>query len=300
MVSCPLCLSSNIKKITTLRKDDLVRLYSTIQVNISSLVSTDIDYQFCENCHLYFYNPMLTGDENFYNQLQHNDWYYSDDKEEFNFSKKFIAENAKVLEVGSGKGAFAKHLKTTNYTGLDFSTNAKKMAEINGIKIENEAIEKHAENNAEAYDVVCSFQVLEHVSNPKAFIEAKLKALKKGGTLIVALPAEDSFLKYTVNSMLNMPPHHVTRWSDRTLKFIAEHYQLECLEIYHEKMQPVHIGWYFSTLIRNAISKPAFIDLSVGGKFLLKVTGLLSRILARANNKYMLPDGHTVIAVYKK
>jgi len=90
-----------------------------------------------------------------------------------------------VLEVGCGKAAFAGHIpKSAEYAGLEFSTQAKEMALLRGIEIKNMSIEDFAikinENRdmeSAGFDVVCSFQVLEHVANPNQFLSAKIACL---------------------------------------------------------------------------------------------------------------------------
>jgi len=300
-MKCPLCESKKVIKIETIKKNDLINLYQKMtDIDFGYLINQDIDFCECENCNLRFYSPLITGDEKFYNSLQKFDWYYMDEKEEYIYAKDYIQPTDKVLEVGSGKGAFAKHIPTKDYIGLDFSKNAKKMAAENGIIIENEMIQDYAKKHTEEFDIVVSFQVLEHVSDPKSFIESKLQALKIGGKLIIAVPSEDSFLKYVNNGILNMPPHHVTRWSDKTFKYIADTYNLTIETIYHERVQDVHKKWYLSTFFRSALASNKLIDRSLKNKFISKGCSLLSRIFAKSLHDEMLPNGHTVLVVYRK
>ncbi|MFN3315825.1 MAG: class I SAM-dependent methyltransferase, partial [Raineya sp.] len=240
------------------------------------------------------------GDENFYNTLQKYDWYYSDIKKEFEVAQKYIKTTDKVLEVGSGKGNFAKYLNTANYIGLDFSQEAKRMAAENGIKIENDSIEDFSEKNMENFDVVASFQVLEHVKNPDKFIEAKLKALKKGGKLIFAVPNDGSFVGKVSNHALNMPPHHVSRWNRATFEFIAQKYHLKILAIDCEQMQPPHIHWWLATKIQAFFLKPKLIDLSLKRKILSKFSFFIVKFLKFFVNRKKLPFGHTITVVFQK
>jgi len=300
-MNCPLCINKSIKELETIDKNDLNMLYGKLtHIDFSYLLTEDLKYCECKKCKLRYYNPLITGDEKFYNSLQKFDWYYMDEKEEYYEAKKHIQSTDKVLEIGSGKGAFARHLPTKDYIGLDFSRNAKEMAAKNGIKIENEMIQDYADKNPNKFDVVVSFQVLEHVSSPKSFLEAKLKTLKVGGKMLIAVPSEDSFLKYTYNGILNMPPHHVTRWSDDTLKFIAGKYNLKLIELYHEEVQEVHKLWYLSTLIQNSILKPKLLNNSFTRKVVSKFSSLVARLLIKGLKDGMLPHGHTVLAVYQK
>jgi len=300
-VVCPLCESATSIFVNRVRKKDLLKIYKKfIKIDIGYLINSDIDYYECLKCGLRFYYPHITGDEMFYNALQKFDWYYMDEKEEYHFVKEYISNNDNVLEVGSGKGAFVKYLTTDKYIGLDFSENAKKMAAENGIIIENDTIENYAKFHEEEFDFVVSFQVLEHVSNPKSFIEASLRVLKLGGLLIVSVPSEDSFLKYAVNSILNMPPHHITRWRDKNFEFIAKKYNLELIDIFHEKVNEYHKLWYLHTLVRNSLKNYELIDVSLAGKFINKLSSFIAKVLMRGIKKEMLPTGHTVIAVFKK
>lgn len=302
-MNCPLCESKNTKVLETIDKNELSSLYRNFtNKDFSYLITQDLKYRECQQCKLRYFDPLITGDENFYNSLQKFDWYYMDEKDEYHEAKKYINSSDKVLEVGSGKGAFAKHLPTKDYIGLDFSENAKEMAFTNGVIIENKTIQEYVQDHSSTFDIVVSFQVLEHVSDPKSFIESKLHALKIGGKMIIAVPSEDSFLKYVNNGILNMPPHHVTRWSDDTLRFIANKYDLELLDIYHEKVQEAHKIWFLNTLIENSIFKNKLIDTSTSifKKVRTKIIGLLSKFLIRGLRDEMLPNGHTVIAIYEK
>ncbi len=300
-MNCPLCESVQINNLEEINKDDLTKLYKKMTgVDFSYLINKNINFCECGNCKLRFYDPLITGDEKFYNSFQKFDWYYMDEKDEYLEAKKYINSTDKVLEVGSGKGAFAKHLTSKDYIGLDSSKNAKLMAAKNGIHIENEMIQDYVKKHPDSFDVVASFQVLEHVSAPLSFIQAKVDALKVGGKMIVAVPSQDSFLKYAVNNILNMPPHHVTRWPDETLQFVADKYNLDLVTIYHEKLQNVHKLWFVKVLVDNSFMAPKLLSSSLIYRLISKVSSILARVLVRGLMDEMLPAGHTVIAVYQK
>ena len=300
-MKCLLCENTKIQKMETINKKDLIFLYKKIfQVHISYLVSQDIDFYKCPECSLGFFYPTITGDEKFYNSLQKFDWYYMNEKYEYEFAKQFIGPEDKVLEVGCGSGAFTKYLTTKNYVGLEFSENARKLALKNGIAVENISIQEYAKNHSGEFDVVVSFQVLEHVSDPKGFLEAKITCCRKGGRIIVVTPSENSFLKYAVNSALNLPPHHITRWSDETFYFFAKKYNLEIETINHEKVQELHKVWYLSTLFRTFLWSNKMIDISLANKIITTVINFISKKLAYKLKDEFLPFGHTVICVFSK
>ena len=94
-----------------------------------------------------------------------------------------------------------------------------------------EALADHAQHNPEHYDVVCAFQVLEHVTDPVAFINTAKACLKPGGLLIIGLPNYDSYLQHLVNFTLNAPPHHISWWQTETLRELGRQCHLNTLDI---------------------------------------------------------------------
>lgn len=300
-MTCPLCGSQATVITERILNAPLDKMYTRLTGrSCSYLINKDISKNLCERCDLIFFDPMITGDEDFYASLQEIDWYYMDEKEEYRYAQQFITSDNKVLDVGSGKGAFAKLLPTTDYVGLDFSIGAKKLARKNGLIIENETIQEHAHKHPEEYDVVCSFQVLEHVSNPYEFIQGKLMALKHNGLLIIGVPSEDSYLKYVCNGILNMPPHHVTRWSDKTLNSITTIFDLELIDLYHEKVQEVHKREFLSTFIQTLFLKPILVEDTLIRKIFSKISNIIITLIEKKIRPEFFPFGHTVVAVYRK
>jgi 2-polyprenyl-3-methyl-5-hydroxy-6-metoxy-1,4-benzoquinol methylase len=254
----------------------------------------------CPNCHLLFYSPLITGDEIFYNSLQKFPWYYQSEKSEYIFAKKFISNLDNVIEIGSGKGAFLKHIKPKSYLGLDNSERAIELAKKNGIRIKNELLKDFANKNKENFDISVSFQVLEHIADPYSFIQDQLSVLKPGGKIIISTPSEDTYLKYLSNNILNMPPHHVTRWPDKTFKFIARKFNCKMIAIYHEKLQNYHKTTFIKMLIENSILNNKILDNSLKRRLISKISFVLAKIIKPSLKKNMLPRGNSVVVVYEK
>jgi 2-polyprenyl-3-methyl-5-hydroxy-6-metoxy-1,4-benzoquinol methylase len=154
-----------------------------------------------------------------------------------------------VLEIGCGNGAFLKLInnKVTAVKGLELNERAVEYAISNGLNVTNETIEDHSLNAENFYDVVICFQVLEHVTNVNSFIEASVRALKKGGKLIFAIPNNDNcffeyidlkwqFPQYQQALLLNMPPHHFNRWTTDSLKYLGEIFPLELNKFIYEPL----------------------------------------------------------------
>lgn len=229
-----------------------------------------------------------------------------DDKIEYDYVNNFIKESDLVLEVGCGRGAFSQKISTKKYVGLEFSRKAKEIAFSKGVIIENESIQSHSVAHPAKYDVVCAFQVLEHVSEIHSFIESSIKALKPGGLLIYSVPSADSFLCIVSNYNLNMPPHHVSFWSDKCLKHIAEIFGMKIVNIEHDKLTDYDKVWWGSSIILESLRnwlgvQSGLLDMSLKYKVLEKISLLTGEILAKGLiNPKVLPQGHSVNVVYQK
>jgi 2-polyprenyl-3-methyl-5-hydroxy-6-metoxy-1,4-benzoquinol methylase len=238
--------------------------------------------------------------------LQKFDWYYLADKYEYTFARDFIKSSDSVLEIGCGKGVFAQKISAKTYLGLEFNQKAIDNAVGDGLLVLKESIQTHAAANPRKYDVVCAFQVLEHVAEINSFISSSLACLKVGGLLIYSVPSADTFLTLVTNYILNMPPHHISWWSDQCLTNVADIFNLNVLAIRHEKLATLHRRWYASTIVlasfRNWLNlKYTVLDRSLRYEILNAAALLIGSLLSRGLvDSRLLPDGASVTVVYQK
>jgi 2-polyprenyl-3-methyl-5-hydroxy-6-metoxy-1,4-benzoquinol methylase len=308
-ILCPLNGSPNTVLIEHLKTSDITALYHR-QLAIDTAAEFDkaqeIGLYHCLDSDLKFFYPLVSGSENFYEKLQDIDWYYLDEKYEYDYVQKFINITDHILEIGCGSGLFAEKLSVANYCGLEFSQKAKLDAENKGIKVLNESIQVHSKSHSSAYDVVCAFQVLEHVTEIDSFIESSLVCLKPGGLLIYSVPSADSFLSAAKNNILNMPPHHVSWWSDKALRYISQKFKLEIVDIKHEPLADIHKKSYLACIVLESLSKKfnlrfSLVNQSLNYRLFAKVAEIVATFLVDGMNiPEMLPHGHSVIAVYQK
>lgn len=307
---CPLCHSRNLTEIEKINISDLAFLYEKMlgeSISHEFLNYKEIIFYLCKDCGLKFFYPLITGSENFYNSLTKRlDWYYSWNKNDYDFAHKYINESDRVLDIGSGRGEFAKHISSRYYTGLELSHDAKLLAEKNGINIVIDSIENHAKKNHENYDIICLFQVLEHIADVHSFLKSVIECLKPGGNMIVSVPNETSFLSFTLNNILNLPPHHVTRWPDESLFAIKNLFNLNILEFRHERLADVHSMWYSSTVAFNALIKifkksRKLIDRSLSTRILNKLAQKIGSFYNLGIvDEVMRPYGHSTTVIYRK
>jgi 2-polyprenyl-3-methyl-5-hydroxy-6-metoxy-1,4-benzoquinol methylase len=252
---CLLCGVHAKRVAQRLRTEKLVEAYRS-ELGLGLDLRTDeLMYLICDACGLHFFWPAITGDEKFYGDLQKISWYYSAGKPEFHIAAAYVHSAHDVLEIGAGRGLFSREIKPASYTGLEFSPTAIELAAANGVRLLPETVERHAEQNAGRYDIVCTFQVLEHVANPRTFLDAAVTCLKPGGRLIVSVPAEDSFARFAFWDVLNMPPHHVTRWTDSALRSIARICGLRLVELKPEPFGRSTRGPYARSMANQWIAQ---------------------------------------------
>lgn len=301
-IGCPICKSPDTNLREVILGADLNALYEQ-HVGIPDAVQTEtLEYRECGNCAAKFFWPLEAGNEVFYEKLQAFDWYYGEKKEEFQIALPLLPSEGKILEVGAGKGVFGMMVGSGRYTGLEFNRKAIERAKAKGILLLKESIEDHAKRLPHIYDAVVSFQVLEHVVSPAAFLTACVECLKPGGLMIVSVPSQDGFIAQAINHVLDMPPHHLTHWSEVTLRKVGDIFNLSLIFLEHEKIATYHERSIRKIRIENWIRmclgfEFRLVDRRPAARALSRVSGFLARFASP------LPTGikgHTVVAAYRK
>jgi len=100
-------------------------------------------------------------------------------------------EGKKVVDIGCGGGILAESIAQSgaDTTGIDLSEKALKVAELHALEVgakltyRSISAEDLANEQPEQYDVVTCMEMLEHVPNPRAIVQACAKLAKPGATL---------------------------------------------------------------------------------------------------------------------
>lgn len=299
----PFEASTEAKIISSIKTSTIILAYKKIyELDITSSFKGIDEIYLCE-CPLtsmrFYYPFQLDGDGEFYEKLSLKDWYYSEDRWEHITVADIIKAGQHLLEIGPGDGVFLQKLtalKDISYVGLELNLSAIEKAKSRGIRLTNELLENHAKNNVGVYDLVCSFQVMEHISAIHSAMTDSVQALKKGGLLIIAVPNNGALFKSNIHpsKYLNMPPHHVNLFDENSLKGVAKLYNLKLRKIITEPLQENHVNVFIYNSLGALVLK---------SEFLMKIiwrTGIqvLFRPLVRKFRSKI--KGHTIIGIFEK
>jgi 2-polyprenyl-3-methyl-5-hydroxy-6-metoxy-1,4-benzoquinol methylase len=292
-VRSPITKSSNIKLIKTTNSNIIINNWQNeLDIDISKELEgiSEISEFLCLDTGLKFFLPLeCEGSSDLYVRLQKHKWYYNLEKWEHNAALKWIQKESKLYEIGCGDGMFLEKCikRGIKGEGNEFNEVALNIAKEKGLIVHCQDISKISFHEIEPYDVVCAFQVLEHVSKPVEFLRTCLKLLKPNGRLIIAVPNSDSFLS-TEENILDMPPHHLTRWNLQAFKSLQKELPISVKSIHYEPLANYHIEWFIT------IFKKKFPNLLRLPYFEIIFKGALTKGLRK------LLRGHTMMVVIEK
>lgn len=305
-VKSPLTGSSKIELLNSYSVKILKQRYlGAFKIDISNIlkgIENIYKYKCLDSGYVFYYPFNIAGDSFFYEQLERFDWYYMPWKWEHQKSLDFIDKEMKVLEIGCAEGQFlskVSEMKNAQCVGLELNVDAVKIAVSKGLNVCLDSVEDFSLKNEEKFDIVCSFQVLEHISDVKSFTESMFRCLKKGGKLIIGVPNNDSFLG-NIDSILNQPPHHLGLWNETSLLYLGKLLNVLKTEFFYEPPQSYHKEDLLKTSFNLKI-KMMDENIEKYG-FMGRIINLYYKSFFNKIMKYKKPtfENFTVLVVYTK
>jgi 2-polyprenyl-3-methyl-5-hydroxy-6-metoxy-1,4-benzoquinol methylase len=314
MANSPITTSNNTKLIFTLPSEVVINKYKTqAKIDISEYFENinQLELWECLDTNYRFYYPFsLAGSPKFYEDIQQteatkshkNDGYYPKWKSENQFALNFISKNSSVLDIGCGEGNFLIKLSEMGIRneGIEFNKEAVTKCKSKGLNVEIKTIET-LRNEGKTYDVITLFQVLEHIQDIKGFVEDILSILKVGGTLIIGVPDNDPYYAwYDAYQPMNLPPHHMGLWNEKTFRKFSTFFNLEFIDVQHDAPRSIfHSVFFFCHFYASKITK-AYERSSWSNFFFFPILApfaIFSSLLKRVQGKLY---GETIVVALKK
>lgn len=165
----------------------------------------------------------------------------------------------RLLDVGCGIGYFLEVAKERGWEvyGTEFTDKAVQICEAKGINMQQGVLDP-TNYSPESFDIITSFEVIEHINNPQTELSNFHTLLRKGGLCYVTTPNFNSLLRYRLKGDYNniCYPEHLSYYTPKTLRkaFHSTHFQSLKVETTGISITRLRQG-KGKTTVQNAISQ---------------------------------------------
>lgn len=209
-----------------------------------------------------------------------------------------LPANAQILEVGSGTGGNLEMLSACGQVRaieMDPGAAATAVARFGtSVRVTAGRFPEVLESEDEKYDLICFFDVLEHLEGDSAAVHAAINKLRPGGRILVTVPAyqwlwspHDTFL------------HHHRRYSLPVLSkiFAKSGLSIQRATYFNLFLLPMMI---FVRLLDAFLGREKGSGSGMPSAFVNKVLRIIFLLEASLLGKVNFPFGGSILAVSKK
>lgn len=236
---CPSCTSVRQRRRATLRNSEII---AALAEHAGQAIDVDdewdsVDLLRCAECHLEHFDPALPASAVFYEALAGSTEYYETERWDMNRVLKLVRSGDRVIDIGCGGGALLRQLTAHGIraVGLDRHSPGLESLRSEGFDVREADLETPTLTTQEEFDAAVLLHVLEHVTRPRQLLCSAAEMVRPGGRLIVAVP-DRRRIPFADIEALDLPPHHLTRWDERSLRAAAEGVGLEIELLEHERI----------------------------------------------------------------
>lgn len=165
------------------------------------------------------------------------------------------ASEMKLLDVGCSSGAFLRSAKRFGFQveGIEPARQAAETAIADGFQVHIGMIDE-LDLPTHSYDVITLFEVIEHLKDPKAMLQACRRLLKPGGLMLIGTANTESWTGFVMRNRweyYDMAKHggHISFFNPgsmtelaRSASFYVIHLQTRCVKFFErDEITPL---WY--------------------------------------------------------
>jgi 2-polyprenyl-3-methyl-5-hydroxy-6-metoxy-1,4-benzoquinol methylase len=152
-----------------------------------------------------------------------------------NICKRYKAKHEILLEIGAGFGTFCEEARATRFfsrvIAVEPTPDLAETCRRKGIEVIAKPVEQVRLQDIKA-DVVASFEVIEHLFDPRGFIKGCSSLLSKGGLLLITCPNVKGFdMELLRKSSKTFDYEHLNYFHPESLSRLMEKFGLEVIEV---------------------------------------------------------------------
>lgn len=140
------------------------------------------------------------------------------------YFEKYRKKN-KILDVGCGIGYFLEEAQKRGWEvyGTEYTQQAIEICESKNISMCKGELKINNYSMGE-FDIITSFEVIEHINNPIPELKKFYKLLRSGGLVYVTTPNFNSLLRYRLKEDYNVIcyPEHLSYYTPKTLRSVMK------------------------------------------------------------------------------
>lgn len=227
--NCPACGGNTFEDLTMYAPDEVAQQYRIADpkvlcqlaelnpVKAYSLIK-------CHTCGLEFATPLDAPSAAWYEVLYKNLALYPHARWEYEFVLQRTPKGASICDVGCGSGEFLRRATHLGFPaiGLDFSAAEVARGIAAGLHVHQAHLDNVSAANMGRHDAVVSFHTLEHLGPPNALFRVADALGTETAKLWISVPSDRRAARlYSEIDYLDLPPHHLTRWTKAALAAIG-------------------------------------------------------------------------------